>query len=47
MWKRTYWIDREPYGGTGFNKAGTPILPPYKPEEPEVQCSSSSANDIQ
>ncbi|CAJ0637232.1 12951_t:CDS:1, partial [Entrophospora sp. SA101] len=26
---------------------GTPILPPYKPEEPEVQCSSSSANGIQ
>ncbi|CAJ0830229.1 8848_t:CDS:2 [Entrophospora sp. SA101] len=28
-------------------KTGTPILPPYKPEEPEVQCSSSSANYIQ
>ncbi|CAG8783653.1 28869_t:CDS:2 [Gigaspora margarita] len=36
-----------PKNQTGFNKAGTPILPPYKPEEPEVQCSSLSANYIQ
>ena len=28
-WIQSYWIDRKPYGGTGFNKVGAPTLPPY------------------
>ncbi|RHZ63300.1 hypothetical protein Glove_330g74 [Diversispora epigaea] len=44
VWKKFYWIDRRPYNGIGFGDRGTLVLPPYKQEKPEVQCSASSVN---